>query len=767
MSEQRQAVYEFGRFRLDPAERSLRRGGAPVPLTPKAFETLLALVERGGRLVGKDELMRRVWPDAAVEENNLNKHISALRKTLGENESGQAFIETVPKHGYRFVADVRELAGVEEAEELIVERHTLTRIVAEEDDGQPKRDQSTHDQPVHDQPSSLDARAAARTLVAAPHGKRFGARQVLLAVGAAIIVTGAASFLWLGVLRAGGRAASRPETTVTRLTNGGDLHAAALSPDGKYFVYEERVGGVSRLWARQTERGNPVLLASAPERYLLGTTFAPDGGSVYFVAVEKQDPAGALYRVPTLGGPQTKLLAHVNSPVAVSPDGKQLAFMRWLDTAPESRLVVASADGVNERTLLSRQGKEWLSTGLAWSPDGKRIAFGLWTAPTLDSEQACRLMSADAQSGALESLTDQRWNQCGRMAWMGNGQGVVVVGTKLEEQTVVRDQVWQISLPGGDVHRITNGLGRHFVDTLGLSADDSALLVIPFNRTSQLWSVATTGDESAAAQITSGTTDGRAGIAPLPDGSVSFVRRTGDHTDIWRAAADGTGQRQLTNDPPFVEELHATPDGRYLVFAAKRDGRSHLFRVDADGANLKQLTGGDSTETDSDASPDGGWLVYSSQQPLTDQSEPPCLWKVSIDGGQPVRLTEKQGLSPHVSPDGKYISYVFGEAGRERIAVMPAEGGTPVRVFDPVAGAYLDGGARFTPDGGALTYVAYQKDAMNVWLQPLDGGDPRRLTRFQSGEIYNYAFSTDGTRLFLARGYDVHDLTLIKNFLPQ
>ena len=97
--------YVFGAFRLDPVEKVLSHEAQPVALTPKAVDTLVALVERHGRLVSKDELLRLVWPDAYVEENNLAQNISTLRRVLGES-GGERIIETVPKRGYRFVAEV-------------------------------------------------------------------------------------------------------------------------------------------------------------------------------------------------------------------------------------------------------------------------------------------------------------------------------------------------------------------------------------------------------------------------------------------------------------------------------------------------------------------------------------------------------------------------------------------------------------------------------------------------------------------------------------
>jgi TolB-like protein/DNA-binding winged helix-turn-helix (wHTH) protein/Tfp pilus assembly protein PilF len=111
MSQQDQHVYEFGPFRLDAVERILLRDGRPVPLTPKAFETLLVLVRHSGHIVEKDRLMREVWPDSFIEEGGLNVNIFRLRKALGDDNDAPRYIETVSRRGYRFVAEVRAPGG--------------------------------------------------------------------------------------------------------------------------------------------------------------------------------------------------------------------------------------------------------------------------------------------------------------------------------------------------------------------------------------------------------------------------------------------------------------------------------------------------------------------------------------------------------------------------------------------------------------------------------------------------------------------------------
>ena len=135
MTRHSRRLYGFGPFRIDTVERTLLCHERPVQLTPKVFDTLLALVESSGHVLGKNELMQKVWPDSFVEENNLAQNISVLRKVLGEGAEGLKYIETVSKRGYRFVADVEELWDEpEEDARLVVRERTRARVLIEEED---------------------------------------------------------------------------------------------------------------------------------------------------------------------------------------------------------------------------------------------------------------------------------------------------------------------------------------------------------------------------------------------------------------------------------------------------------------------------------------------------------------------------------------------------------------------------------------------------------------------------------------------------------
>ncbi len=169
MSLEGQPFYEFGPFRLEPSERLLLRSGRPVSLPPKAFETLFILVQSCGHVLTKDELMKSLWPETFVEENNLTQQISQLRRTLGDAPEGGSYIETVPRLGYRFVAPVREMPAAQ-GEEILLRRHTRTRIIVHqqnEEEDFPREEAQTLAPPVSPAATARGRRTPARAWAAA------------------------------------------------------------------------------------------------------------------------------------------------------------------------------------------------------------------------------------------------------------------------------------------------------------------------------------------------------------------------------------------------------------------------------------------------------------------------------------------------------------------------------------------------------------------------------------------------------------------------
>jgi TolB-like protein/DNA-binding winged helix-turn-helix (wHTH) protein/Tfp pilus assembly protein PilF len=231
--------YEFGPFVLDPAEHTLLRQGESVPLRPKVFDTLLMLVKNSGHLVEKGELMSAVWPGQFVEEGNLNKTISMLRQALGESTEGNHFIETVPKRGYRFVADVRDVNGPTE-NELVVELRTRARLTVEEktDDETPAADSAMIAAALSEK---RETQTAAVLTQPALKFERRSKSMAMLAAAAAVIVLAAMAYVFNPARNRGAAIAS---VAVLPFTNeGGDPEVEYLS-DG---ISESLIDSLSQL----------------------------------------------------------------------------------------------------------------------------------------------------------------------------------------------------------------------------------------------------------------------------------------------------------------------------------------------------------------------------------------------------------------------------------------------------------------------------------------------------------------------------------------
>ena len=191
--------------------------------------------------------------------------------------------------------------------------------------------------------------------------------------------------------------------------------------------------------------------------------------------------------------------------------------------------------------------------------------------------------------------------------------------------------------------------------------------------------------------------------------------------------------------------------------------------MDADGGNLKQVTGelGESVQAGRfpQSSPDGRWVVFHSVRTGYLKA-----WKISIDGGEPVRLTDKWTSNPTVSPDGNLVACWYRDDDQQpnsptKVAIIPFAGGDPVKVLDlPRQSFTSDAGLRWTPDGHALTYIDTINGVSNIWSLPLDGGPPKQLTDFKTDQIFSFDWSREGKQLALSRGTLTSDVVLIKDF---
>lgn len=751
MSSKQRHLYEFGPFCLNMSERLLSRDGEPVSLPPKALETLIVLVRQQGRLVEKEELMKALWPESFVEEANLSHHVWTLRRTLGEGQKGRRYIETVPRRGYRFVAAVKELTDTNEAS--VLEKHSFTRIVTveEEEVAVASIADSGDSLTVHLRSAAPDPRPHDRALTAAPARPR---RSRALAA-AALFVAGAVTVLgsyWLISLRRPGenRAAALPfrEMDISRLTTSGKITHAAISRDGKYVAHVTEDAEGDSLWVSHVDAPRRVRIAGPAATEYVSVTFAPDGDSIYYLTVDRDKGDTALYRVPVLGGPSSMAARDVG-PVGFSPDASRITFIK--SNGEKSYLIVAQADGTNERTLATRLQPEFFQTNWiapAWSPDGKTIACQV----RLNDErgQFETLIGLSVEDGTQLALTSKRWNYVGQPAWLADGSGLLVTA---RESATDPQQVWHVVLKSGAATRITHDLNDYH--SLSLTGDASRLAAVQDHSVSTFW-VAPEGDAGRAKQIASDI-GWIQEMAWTPDGRIVYRSNAGGSAEIWVMNADGSNPKQLTVDARVSRGLTVSPDGRYIFFASDRAGRSNIWRMDEDGGGLKQLTTGDS-DLYPCLTPDGLWVVFQRRE------LEPRLWKVPMDGGEPVQLTQTRASRPSVSPDGAMIAYHYldpdVDSSRWRIGIVSSQGGPRLKQFDfPPTLTWRF--VRWSPDRQSIAYANNPGGLSDIWLQPLDGGQPKRLTDFKAEQVIAFDWSRDGHTLALVLSVKTSDVILI------
>jgi serine/threonine protein kinase/Tol biopolymer transport system component len=538
------------------------------------------------------------------------------------------------------------------------------------------------------------------------------------------------------------------DVRLTKLTFNGKATSAVISPDGKQVVYVIYDGGLRSLWLRQVATGTDVKLTEPEDTNYFGLTISPDGNFLYYAYGGLSVQNRELFRMPLLGGSPRKVVDNISSPVGFSPDGKQIAFVRSEIQPGGSALIIANADGTEERRVAARKGGpnrfgNLFYGGVAWSPDGKRIAT-----IARGSDSAGRfqnVIEVPIEGGAESVLTSQRWYQIHRLSWLADGSGLLMTAAETASEARTR-QIWHLSYPGGEAQKITNDLNGY--TSISLNADSSVLVTIQENHATDIW-VAPDGDAGRANKFTSVSSnmDGLDSVRWTPNSKIVFHSMAGARDGIWTMEADGKNRKQLTTSETVDYNPSVTTDGRYVVFVSERTGAPAGWIMDIDGSNPKKLNLSGFNPQAAD-----GWVVYPKEQ---------SLWKSRIDGGEAVRLSEEQLIRCGVSQDGKMVACSLEAPGSPiRLAVLPIDGGSPAKIFD--AEFHLPARMRWTPDGRAVTYIGRENGLADIWSQSIDGGEPKRLTNFKADNIFSFDWSRDN-KLVISHGTSTSDVVLMRN----
>ena len=549
------------------------------------------------------------------------------------------------------------------------------------------------------------------------------------------------------------------KTEITQLTTSRNLRQAAISPDGKYIAYATADGEKESLWLRQASAANDLQIVSPGEVTHEGITFSRDSLSVYY-ATRDRSGVSTLYRIPALGGtPPQKLLTGVDTPVTFSPDGASLAFVRGkYPTVDQSSLMIAGADGSQERILASHRAPKYFypisnRTGPSWSPDGKMIACAV---TDISSRRTGNVYTFAVSDGAAKKILPQDFSEVGRVEWLADMSGLVMVGT---EKFIGQfpGQIFYASYPDGATRRITNDFGNY--RGLSMTSDGSKAVTISFTDLYGIW-VAPEGDSGSARQIL--PVGRRASVSWTPDGRIVYATEMSGHSDVWIMNVDGSMRKQLTSNAEQNIDPSVSPDGRYVAFYSTRTGWGDAWRIDIDGSNPRELTKGLLTWQET-WTPDSKWVVFLNYPDGK-------IWKVPVDGGTPVPVTDRPAFRPTVSPDGKSLACFYSKSNAEvstgtvyDLAILSLDGTSPPKIFS-FRGRRLDTAfalLQWSVDGSAILYNSSVGNVVNIWRQPIDGGEPKQVTDFKDSEISSFAWSRDGRSLALTRGTLVSDAVMI------
>jgi len=736
MAQPMKELYEFGSFTLDVHESRLLREGRAIPLKPKVLETLVVLVENTGRTLDKEELMKRLWPDSYVEEANLAVNISQLRKALGEN--GDTYIETVPKRGYRFNAQVTKVLA--DPVDMIVRERTRARVVIDEEETDGQRALP-----------AADVTAAFPQTLSKPKGLRWIPRQRKLAVVAFVVILTAGLGLGMFLFRSRSNRSSPPNST--RLTNIGRVTLTSISPNGEYVAYVVREDKLQSVWLLHRPSSRNIEIIPAVEKTYWTINFTPDGNHIEYNLFPEQ----VLYRVSLFGGPTTKVLEQISSGVAYSPNGNQMAFVRPGDD--KLHLVVANADGSNQKVLASTIDGErfaYFPSTLAWSPDGASIALIVWRRGPNDAQFFPVVFGA--VDGKRLELKSHQWVALRGVSWVNDGSALLIVASDEDYDSC---QVWRVSCIDGSVEKVTNDVNSYA--TLRPNGTNSEFVTIRQVPMSTIW-IVPQDDMTKATQVSSHTTDGMWGVCWTADGKLIYASKASGRFDIWIMNHDGTGRKQLTADSKANLIPTVTPDGKWIAFSSNRTGSWKIWRMGIDGTNPVPLTDLSDGYIYKAASADSRWIIY-------EDRNPPYfgVLKESIEGGAPIKLSQENDhwgayLRIGASPDGKWValSYRTANDGTTRLGIIPYDGGDLVKTFDLPADYTYECLPRWTADSKAITYARHTIGS-KIWIQPIDGSPARVLVDFKSDNIWDFAWSPDGKELAVARGGRFGDVVLISN----
>jgi Tol biopolymer transport system component/DNA-binding winged helix-turn-helix (wHTH) protein len=612
-------LYEFGACTLDTEKRLLIRDGQPVTLAPKTFDLLVVLIESGGRALAKAELMQSLWPDTFVEEANLSFQISTLRKTLGED--GPKWIETVPKHGYRFAGTVVGVAQEKPAPALAPQR-----------------------------------------------GRHRW-------VAASAIAAGAVVALVLLIKGRTDRERPTPPTATPLTTYPGIQAQPSLSPDGSQVAFSWTGPNENNydIYIKLVGPGEPVRLTTAPERDV-APSWSPDGRQIAFLRYTSRQHASVIV-IPALGGGVEHKIADLFLPLvrhdttlSWTANSKQIAVSGRLREDEPFGLWLVRIDGGPPRRVTTVGSEASYDAAPAFSPDRKRLAFIRAISPTRTNIYIQPLTDELQSSGGPMPVTDGKV-AAHAIAWLDNRRIVFCVGYLAQRRLEILD------LDSGQTRGVT-GFGE---GAASLSiAPNGTLVYARESAEVNLWRFDLSPGPAPPERLAASTYQTWTPSYSHDGRRIAFASTRSGLEEVWVADADGAHPMQLTRmGSGHTANPRWSLDDRMNLFNSWSP-HSDLYTVAVSDGSLKRLTDGHvGNSVEPSWSRDGKWIYFGSDK--TARLE---VYRMPVGGGATVQITRNGGLHAEESVDRKWVYYSKNAESPSSIWKVPRDGGDETLVID-------------------------------------------------------------------------------------
>ena len=669
MSQPVNHLYEFGPFRLDATERLLLRDEQHIHLPPKALETLLVLVENGGHVIDKDELIKKVWPDTFVEEVNLAKNVSCLRKILGGGQPEQ-YIETIPKRGYRFVAGVKEV-WQENAGQVMAERGSIASdSLTKRSNGKSGKARAEISQSLG--PGVTDSRNIA--IAVTDTRTSSGAKGLVWPLVFVVLGLGVTLAVWSTLRRQAVGVSPYPMRVVPVTSFPGNEDQAAFSADGNQiaFVWNGEEENNADIYVKMIGAETPLRLTTDPETDN-NPAWSPDGRSLAFLRQAAKN--GGVFIVPALGGPERKLAdAFPYRPVingntlSYSPDGKSLVLPDKYSQAEPFSIYSLSVETGEKLKVTSPPAGSVGDLYPAFSPNQNLLAF-----VRSESIAAADIYLMPAIGGEPRRLTFDHSSIRG-LSWTSNGSEIVFASRRGGSTY----SLWRVSTAGGTPEQLMTNERDAFSPTI--SREGNRLAYTQSLTDGNIWRLEMPGSRGATESPVKLISSTQEDSSPYfsPDGKqIAFASRRSGSFEIWVCEADGSNPRQLTKiGGPLTGTPRWSPDGTQIAFDSWSEGDPEIYVISAEGGKPRRLTYDPAEDITPSWSRDNRWVYFSSTRSGSMQ-----MWKVPAAGGPALQLTRLGGFEGFESFDGKFFYYAKGRAV-PGIWRVPVAGGEETLVLD-------------------------------------------------------------------------------------